>query len=68
MKGKDKPLKMLEQKENVSEWILCPVCHNRTRIKVRTDTVLLKFPLFCPKCKREILINVVDNKICIVEE
>ena len=54
--------------EHKSEWILCPVCHCRTRIKVRKDTVLLNFPLFCPKCKSELLINIVDNKIYVAIE
>lgn len=40
------------------KWLLCPVCGNKTRIKIRENTVLLNFPLFCPKCKREQLINV----------
>lgn len=40
------------------EWLLCPICHNKTRIKIREDTELKKFPLYCPKCKQEILINV----------
>ena len=54
--------------EHKSEWILCPVCHCRTRIKVRKDTVLLNFPLFCQKCKSELLINIVDNKIYVAIE
>ena len=36
------------------EWILCPVCRNKTRIKIRGDTVLENFPLFCPKCNKKI--------------
>lgn len=40
------------------EWILCPVCNNKTRIKVREDTELKNFPLYCPKCKKESLIEV----------
>ena len=38
-------------------WVLCPICNNKTRTKVREDTELIKFPLFCPKCKTETLIN-----------
>ena len=38
-------------------WVLCPICNNMTRTKVREDTELIKFPLFCPKCKTETLIN-----------
>ena len=41
-----------------NEWLLCPICGNKTRIKLRQDTVLINFPLYCPKCKKENLINV----------
>ena len=41
-----------------TEWVLCPVCKNKTRINIRLDTVLENFPLFCPKCKQETLISV----------
>ncbi len=34
------------------EWILCPVCGSKTRLKIRHDTVLENFPLYCPKCKQ----------------
>ncbi|MFR2171409.1 MAG: cysteine-rich KTR domain-containing protein [Anaerostipes hadrus] len=40
-------------------WVLCPVCNNKTRTKIRKDTELVNFPLFCPKCKKE---NLSDNK------
>ncbi|MCQ5367399.1 cysteine-rich KTR domain-containing protein [[Ruminococcus] torques] len=39
------------------EWIYCPNCNNKTRIKIRLDTELINFPLFCPKCRHETLIN-----------
>lgn len=39
------------------EWILCHKCGNKTRLKLRKDTVLTDFPLFCPKCKEESLID-----------
>ncbi|WP_232204472.1 cysteine-rich KTR domain-containing protein [Olsenella profusa] len=29
-----------------------PVCGGKTRIKIRTDTVLINFLLFCPKCRK----------------
>lgn len=42
--------------ENViSEWLRCPVCGNKTRLKIRGDTELKYFPLFCPKCRQETL-------------
>ena len=36
------------------KWVLCPICNNKTRIKVRPDTVLENFPLYYPKCKHVI--------------
>ena len=41
-----------------TEFIRCPICGNKTRDKVREDTILKNFPLFCPKCKSECLIDV----------
>jgi len=41
-----------------SEWILCPICGNKTRDRIREDTELKNFPLYCPKCKQETLIDV----------
>lgn len=43
--------------EEPIEWIRCPVCGNKTRNKVRRDTELKNFPLYCPKCRQENLIN-----------
>lgn len=49
------------------EWVYCPICKNKTRIKIRKDTELMNFPLFCPKCKQESIINVVNQKITVIE-
>ena len=43
------------------EWILCPVCGSKTRNKIRKDTVLENYPLYCPKCRQERLIKVDDD-------
>ncbi len=37
-------------------------------MKVYGDTVLLNFPLFCPKCRKEIKINVVQLKMTLSKE
>lgn len=50
------------------EWLLCPVCGNKTRLKVRKDTELKNFPLYCPKCKKEILIQAKNSKIEVIKE
>ena len=50
------------------EWVLCPVCGNKTRTKIRKDTKLINFPLYCPKCRKESLINVKNQIVTIVKE
>lgn len=49
-------------------WIRCPICIAKTRTKVYPDTVLVNFPLYCPKCKKEILINLAQLKMTVSEE
>ena len=44
-------------KEEKKEWIYCPICGGKTRLRLLQRTVLRDFPLFCPKCKRESIIN-----------
>ncbi|MBB6218381.1 transcription elongation factor Elf1 [Anaerosolibacter carboniphilus] len=50
------------------EWLLCPVCDNKTRVKIRFDTVLENFPLFCPKCKQETIIHVKQLNMSVIKE
>ena len=50
------------------QWVLCPVCRNKTRLKIRGDTTLINFPLYCPKCKQETLITAQNLNITIVKE
>ena len=50
------------------EWVLCPICHNKTRVKINIDTVLKNFPLYCPKCKKECLINAEKLNISVITE
>ncbi len=51
-----------------AEWVLCPVCGNKTRLRIRGDTILENFPLFCPKCKQESLINVKQLNMSVIKE
>lgn len=39
-------------------WVYCPVCHNKTRTKIRIDTEARNLPVFCPKCKRNFIANI----------
>lgn len=50
-----------------TEWLLCPICQNKTRNKIRADTELKNFPLYCPKCKNESLVNVQDFQVEVIQ-
>lgn len=49
------------------EWILCPVCKNKTRVQIREDTELKNFPLYCLKCKHESLIEAKNLHITVIK-
>lgn len=51
-----------------TEWVICPICKNKTRNKIRQDTILKNYPLFCPKCKNETLIDIEDMKVRVIKE
>jgi Zn-finger nucleic acid-binding protein len=48
--------------------LLCPVCARKTHTIVREDTALKNFPLFCPKCKHETLVDVLQLNMIVIEE
>lgn len=50
------------------KWVICPVCKNKTRLKIRIDTILDNFPLFCPKCKQETIISVRQLNMSVIKE
>ena len=51
-----------------NEWILCPICGGKTRDKFREDTVLINYPLYCPKCKQETLINAKQLQLAVIKK
>ena len=44
-----------------TEFIRCPID------KIREDTILKNFPLFCPKCKSECLIDIEQFHITVIK-
>ena len=48
-----------------ARWILCPICGNKTRAKVYEDTVVYNFPLYCPKCKTEVRVDISQLKMAV---
>lgn len=50
-----------------TEWIRCPICGNKTHDRLREDTILINYPLYCPKCKQESLIRAKDFQVTVVD-
>ncbi len=51
-------MKIMNDKSEEKHWVLCPVCVAKTRLQLLPETELKVFPLFCPKCRRESIVNV----------
>ncbi len=66
--GNDRCLLKAKQKMKQAEWILCPLCGSKTRVQIREDTELKNFPLYCPKCKQESLIEAKDLQVKVIKE
>ena len=50
------------------EWLHCPICGSKTRDRIRADTVLKNYPLYCPKCKKETLVSAKNLQITVIKE
>ena len=48
------------------DWIICPIGGNKARDRIREDTVS-KYPLCCPKCKKESLIDAKNLRITVIK-
>ena len=48
--------------------ILCPVCHCKTRVQIREDTILENFLLYCPKCKQRHLIDAKQFQVMVIKD
>lgn len=44
-------------------WIYCPMCHGKTKTKVTPETTMFNFPLFCHRCKRTTMIDIVGGEM-----
>lgn len=50
------------------KWVLCPICGSKTRLQIREDTIIENFPLHCPNCKKETLINIQQLNLFVIKE
>ena len=58
---------MMQNNQSMTSFLLCPRCGRKTRTLVRKDTELIRFPLFCPKCRYECVITYKKGNIEITE-
>ena len=54
--------------ETDEKWLLCPICGAKTRLRLLQRTVLMDFPLFCPKCRQERVINARNFQVEIIDQ
>ena len=57
----------MKEDEERKQWVLCPYGGSKTRLQIFRETELKAFPLFCPKCKQESIINAKNFMIEIEE-
>ncbi|WP_328740888.1 cysteine-rich KTR domain-containing protein [Gemmiger gallinarum] len=55
--------KLTDKDEIRSAWVLCPFCQAKTKTKILDDSILLRFPLYCPRCKKEMKVDVIQGII-----
>jgi ssDNA-binding Zn-finger/Zn-ribbon topoisomerase 1 len=54
---------MIIMKKGRFRFLPCPICGTQTNTKVLPETILIRYPLFCEKCRQEILVDVVKMKM-----
>ncbi len=53
----------MERKNTIFRFLPCPICGTQSDTKVLPETVLVRYPLFCAKCRQEFLVDVVNMKM-----
>jgi transcription elongation factor Elf1 len=48
--------------------VICPKCKRKTSVKIRNDTGLRNYPLYCKLCKKITVINAKHGRIRIINE
>lgn len=55
----------MNNEQDGAKWIHCPIRGSKIRTKVCEDTVVLNFPLYCPKCKTEVRVDISQLKMTV---
>ena len=51
-----------------TQWIICPNCGEKTRVKVMESTIMKNFLLYCHRCKQEFAIDVQNFIVTVIKE
>lgn len=49
--------------KSLFRFLPCPICGTQSNTKVLPETILIRYPLFCEKCRQEVLVDVVKMKM-----
>ena len=41
-----------------TNWVSCPLCNAKTRVRIYEDTVANRMPIYCRKCENESLADI----------
>ena len=50
-----------------TQWIKCPKCGEKTRVKVMESTIMKNFLLYCHRCKKEFAIDVQNFIVTVIK-
>ena len=56
-------IKMQEE----TQWIICPKCGVKTKVKLQESTRMKNFLLYCHRCKQEFTVDVQNFIVTVVE-
>lgn len=59
---------MSNEERNTKQFVFCPNCGALTTIGIYKDTVLINYPLCCPECQTETLINIIRLQMTKIED
>ena len=51
-----------------TQWINCPKCGEKTKVKLQESTIMKKFLLYCHRCKKEFIVDVQNFIVTVVEK
>ena len=57
-------IKMQEE----TQWIICPKCGEKTKVKLQKSTIMKNFLLYCHKCKKEFTVDVQNFIVTVIEK